>query len=201
VRIAAWLAAPSASLILLAGCSAASPGATRPSAGGTTPTSGSPYSVRIGPYTQVYATPLPANSAQARVIAGFRTAQILWGRSNEALRPVAPVTDYVTGSALTDMNAALTAGRQNDYVPSGIERFFDTKVAQISSSAAKVTTCDDGSKYFTKDLSTGRELPHAPGTQLYLFEIWDMVPLSGHWAIAAFNLITLPDRRAAACQP
>jgi hypothetical protein len=44
--------------------------------------SGSAQAVRIGPYTQVFATPLPANPAQAKVIAGFREAQTLWDKSD-----------------------------------------------------------------------------------------------------------------------
>lgn len=199
-----WLAAAlTAGLISLAACS--SPGSALATGGSATTgahvVSTSPYSVRIGPYTQVYSSPLPSDPALAGVMVGFRTAQVLWGRSNEAFRQVAPVTAYVTGNALKDMNAALATERHNDYVPSGTERFFDTKVTRISSTTATVTTCDDGSKYRTEDVHTGTDLPRAPASQLYIFEIWDMVAAPGHWAIADLSLVTLPDRRASACQP
>ena len=47
--------------------------------------------VHIGPYTQVFASPLPANPAQAGVVEGFREGQVLWNRSENAQHLVSPV--------------------------------------------------------------------------------------------------------------
>lgn len=201
VRVKYWLAAVAASLMSLAACTSPSVSEGGSLGSGTPVPTSSPYTVRIGPYTQVYSTPLPQDPAQARVIADFRTAQTLWGKSNEALRMVAPVAGYVTGKALSDLNGALKTANSNDYVPAGIERFFSTRVTQISKSGATITTCDDGSKYRTRNLRTGEDLPPPPASQLYILLTWDMVPLAGHWAIANFSVISLPDHRAAVCQP
>jgi hypothetical protein len=75
----------------------------------TTAPGGSAQPVRIGPYTQVFATPLPANPAQAKVIAGFREAQTLWDKSDYTWHLAAPAQEYVTGQALTHLIAAVTA--------------------------------------------------------------------------------------------
>jgi hypothetical protein len=160
-------------------------------------------SVRIGPYTQVFATGLPAGRAQAGVVSGFRQAQILWERSNNAWRLVAPVTDYVTGRALTELTAAIAAGRQRHLVPSGTDRFFRTRVAALSGASATVVTCDDGSKFREQDPRTGQvdEASAPRASQSYLFETWQLVRHAGHWAIASFTLTGLPASQARACQP
>src|SRR5260221_10243943 len=58
---------------------ATAPSSTSPAASPTaaSPTAASPTaaSTRIGPYTQIFATPLPANPAQAKVIQGFEMAE------------------------------------------------------------------------------------------------------------------------------
>jgi hypothetical protein len=151
----------------------------------------------------VFATPLPTNAAQAKVIVGFRAGQILWDKSDIAWRLVAPVTDYVTGDALKHLIAAMTAGKTHDLVPAGTDRYFMTRVTAITGRSAIVTTCDDGSKFTSDNPHTGQEVPgfKAPPNQAYIFETWHMVQLSGHWAITAFSLATLPDSRAAPCQP
>src|SRR5579862_9258600 len=64
------------SLLILSACSPARP---------ATP-AGSP-AIRVGSvvlvctYSQVFATALPANSAEANVLEGFREAQVLWEKS------------------------------------------------------------------------------------------------------------------------
>jgi hypothetical protein len=212
VRAAAALAV----ILMLPSCSSGTPTAAEtPKASGaggtgTAPNpaarltfSGGQESARIGPYTQVYATPLPANAAQARVIKDFRAAQILWGESNEALRPVAPILAYVTGIARHDLMTALAAGRTRHLAPAGTERFFRTRVVALSGSSATVTTCDDGSKYREQNPRTGKINPaysQHPG-QAYAFESWHLVLRSGRWAIAAFSVASLPDSRALPCQP
>jgi hypothetical protein len=165
--------------------------------------SASAESVRIGPYTEVFATPLPANPAQAKVMKGFRQAQVLWNQSVSAWRLVAPVTDYVTGDALTHLIAAVTAGKQQDLVPAGTDRLFMTRVTGLTGRSATVTTCDDGSKFEEENPRTGAvDAAYAPQPdQAYLFETWHMVQLSGHWAITAFSLANLPNPSAAPCQP
>ena len=171
------------------------PGTTASAAPGS-----SAESVRAGPYTQVFATPLPANPAQAKVIAGFREAQTLWDKADYTWHLGAPVTAYVTGPALTHLIAAVAAGRAHHLVPAGTERLFLTHVSGITGSTATVTTCDDGSKLKEENRQTGATYP-IPLGQAYIFETWHMVKLSGHWGVTAFSVAIPPSPRAAPCQP
>jgi len=161
---------------------------------------GSAESVRAGPYTQVFATPLPANPAQAKVIAGFREAMTLWDRSDYTWHVGAPVRAYVTGQALTNLIAAVTAGRAHHLVPAGTERLFLTHVSGITGSMATVTTCDDGSRLKYENRHAGATVRVPPGP-VYVFETWHMVRLSGHWGVTAFSVAIPPSPRAAPCQP
>jgi hypothetical protein len=159
--------------------------------------------VRIGPYTQVFASPLPADSARAAVVEAFREAQVLWNKSLNARHLVPPVRDYVTGQALTHLTAAMKNGKAHDLVPAGADRFFMTRVSAISGRNATLTTCDDGSKVKEENPRTGKvnlAFVPTPG-QSYLFETWRMVRLRGHWAITAFSFAALPSRSAEPCQP
>lgn len=159
--------------------------------------------VHVGPFTQVFDSPLPSNPAQADVVEGFREAMVLWEKSENAQHLVPPVRDYVTGQALTHLAAAVKSGKTRDLVPAGIDRFFTTRVTSITGRHAVLATCDDGSKLKQENPRTGKVdvsfLP-SPGLE-YLFETWRMVQLSGHWAITAFTLATLPSRSAEPCQP
>ncbi len=186
---------------------ATAPSSTSPAASPTaaSPTVGSspPASARVGPYTQIFATPLPANPAQVKVIQGFETAEILWAKSDYAWRPVPPVTEYVTGQALKNLMSATSSLKANDVVPAGTDRLFMTSVTALTSTTATVTTCDDGSKYAAENPVTGKINPaYLPSAnQAYLFETWHMVLLSGRWAISSFTLATLPSASAQHCQP
>jgi hypothetical protein len=197
-------------LLLLAACGSSESevaDATRPTPGTTSipaPAAGaSPEAVRIGPYTQVFATPLPADPAQAQVMTGFRQAQVLWNKSNIAWHLVAPVRDYVTGDALTHLIVAMTGNRQRGLVPAGTDRFFMTRISGVTGRSATVLTCDDSSKFKEENPRTGAVnaafVP--PPNQAYLFETWHMVQLSGHWAISSFSVATLPNPSALPCQP
>lgn len=159
--------------------------------------------VRTGPYTQVFASPLPANPVLADVVEAFREGEVQWEKSENARHLVPPVRDYVTGQALTHLAAALKAGRERDLVPAGVDRLFMTRVTTIAGRSATVTTCDDASKFKEQNPSTGQvdtSFSSPPGQQ-YLFETWRMVQHSGHWAITAVSLATLPSRSAEPCQP
>jgi len=109
----------------------------------------------------------------------------------------------VTGQALTHLAATVKAGKARDLVPAGVDRFFLTRVTAITGRHAVIATCDDGSKFKEEDPRTGKVdvsfLP-SPG-QAYVFETWRMVRLSGHWAITALSVATLPRRGAEPCQP
>jgi len=67
--------------------------------------------VRVGPFTQVFAGPLPANPAQAAVVEGFREGQVLWNKSANAWHLVPPVREYVTGQMLTHLFSAMKTAR------------------------------------------------------------------------------------------
>lgn len=159
--------------------------------------------VHVGPYTQVFSSPLPANPAEAGVVEGFREGQVLWNESENAWHLVAPVRDYVTGQALAHLIAGMNAGKALRLVPGGTDRFFMTRVTEITGHNAIVATCDDGSKFKQVNPRTGKAnasfLP-SPG-QEYLFSTWQMVQLRGHWAITAYSLATLPAPSAEPCQP
>jgi hypothetical protein len=201
-----------AALLMLSACGAGGPavlagGATTPAASTTSgpapEASVAAESVRIGPFTQVFATPLPASPAQAKVIAGFRNAQVLWDRSDRAWRLVAPVTDYVTGDALAHLLVGVAAGKQQDIVPAGTDRLFLTRVTRLTGQSATITTCDDAGKAGSANPRTGavNTADFPPPDQAYLFETWHMVRLSGHWAIKSFSVAILPNPRARQCQP
>jgi hypothetical protein len=68
-RYGVFMALVLSGLVVLSACSSAKPAAP---AGGTGSVSAS---VHIGRYTQVFASPLPANPAQSRVVEGFRQAR------------------------------------------------------------------------------------------------------------------------------
>jgi len=204
-RFAASVVLCASGLLVLAACSAgktvhpAAHGSATPERVGPTSTD----SVRIGPFTQVFSTPLPANPAPARVIADFREAQILWVKSDGAWHLIAPVTGYVTGDALRHLTIAVSENKSHDLVPAGTDRMFMTRVTGITGATATVTTCDDSSKYKEQDPRTGEvNAAYTPALdQAYLFETWHMVQLSGHWAISALSVASLPDQAAQPCQP
>lgn len=159
--------------------------------------------VRIGRFTQIFDTSLPADPAQASVVEGLRTGMILWDKSQETLTLVSPVTAYVTGGALRGLKASLVRTKADEVVLGGADRFFKTRVTVISGTSATITTCDDGSKFEEVNPGTGVPDPaySAPANQQYLFETWQMIRLGGHWAISVVSPVTLPDSRAKPCQP
>jgi hypothetical protein len=185
--------------LLVPACSSGSSAAPKK----TSPARVTTETVRVGRFTQIFDTPLPADPAQASVVEGFRTAMILWDKSQETLRLVSPVTTHVTGGALRNLKASLVRAKADEVVLGGADRFFKTRVAVISGTSATITTCDDGSKFEEVNPSTGVPDPaySAPANQQYLFETWQMIRLGGHWAISVVSPVTLPDSRAKPCQP
>lgn len=157
-------------------------------------------SVHVGRYTVVFASPLPANPAQAKVIAGFRESQVLWDKSDYTWRLAAPVRKYVTGQALTYLIDAVTASRARHLVLAGSERFFLTHVSDITGSTATLTTCDDGSKVKERNVQTGVTYA-TPPSQAFALQTWHMAKISGHWGVTAYSLAMPPSSRAAPCQP
>ena len=159
--------------------------------------------VSTGWFTQIFDTSLAADPAQASAVEGFRAALILWNKSQETMKLVAPVTAYVTGTALGTLKATLVREKAQDVVIGGTDRFFETRVTVISGTNATITTCDDGSKFEEVNPSTDVPDPaySAPANQQYLFETWQMTRLDGHWAISGVSPVTLPDSRAKPCQP
>jgi hypothetical protein len=173
------------------------------SSGSATPNSSSEESVELGPYTQVFDSPLPADPTQAKIIEGFRQGFVLWMKSDIEMSFAPPVTNYVTGHALTYMTHAVAAAKARNRVPAGKDRFFLTKVTAMTDTSATVTTCDDRSEYGEEDPRTGEFDPtYAPKAgQEYGFETWRMVLRSGNWAISDVSFATPSDPSAAACQP
>ncbi|MGH3164493.1 MAG: hypothetical protein ACRDN0_01195, partial [Trebonia sp.] len=118
-----------------------------------------PSSVRTGKLTERFATPLPGGTASAEVVAGFRQAMVLYNMSQSDRRLVPPVTDYVTGSMLKALNRTISAFKQQNLVPAGTDRLFKTTVTSVTGQTAKLTTCDDGSKYTEVNPATGAVAP------------------------------------------
>lgn len=203
IRMAGSVALITFGLVGASGCGSGHPAAT-PAKSGASPSatiSAPPDAVGINAFTQLFGTPLPANPAAARVMASFREAMVLWGESEGNLFLAPQVTDYVVGDARKHLNAAMAAEKKDNFLPAGTDRLWNTKVTAISAASATLTTCDDGTKYVQESPNTGETLPPAPPDQQYLFEIWNLVPGDGHWAITSFTLVTNPDSRAAACKP
>jgi hypothetical protein len=159
----------------------------------------------VGRLTEIFDTSLPADSAQASVIEGFRAGEILWDKSQEEQKLVPPVTSDVTGAALTALKETLTReltpGQQ--IVPAGTDRNFKTRVAAMSGASATVTTCDDGSKFDEVNPDTGvvNTTYNATPDQEYLFVTWQMTRLDGHWAVSVVTPVYLPNAIAKPCQP
>lgn len=200
-------------LIALSSCSSGQPApaaskvsATSPHLAGpagspsTSPAGEAPVSVPISSrYSEVFATPLPADPAQAAVISGFRQSQILWDQSTVALRVVGSTKEYVTGKALTSLHTVLQAFTKNNLVPIGVDRLFDTKITSLTADGAIVTSCDDGTGYNVADRTTGQPAPPAPASQEYAFAVFTMRLVGGRWAVSSVTAVTFPDQRVKAC--
>jgi len=204
-------------LILVAGCAAGQPAshgarhsasaaaaASASALANATPApAGTPATVQIGQYTQEFAGAVPSDPAQASVIDGFRQAEVLWNKSEQALQLVAPVTEFIIGNALSHLNQAIAVDKQQGIVIVGTDEFFMTAVTSLTANSATVTTCDNGSKLTGMQKATGQiDNTYAPpANEAYLLEHWNMVRHSGHWAISTYSVISLPDPRAQSCQP
>lgn len=211
VRVTVCLALAASGLVALSSCSSGQPssaGATS-SAGQASPRSTGPIpavvsaatgSVRIRLLTEVFATPLPPDPAKAKVIEGFRESQILWDQSSETLGIVARTTEYITGKALENLQAAVESGAKDNVALAGTDRLYDTSVASLSGDSATVTSCDDGSRTYLEDLASLQKIPDNPSAPLTFLVIWRMVPVGGHWAITSLDVISPPNPRASVCQ-
>jgi hypothetical protein len=159
--------------------------------------------VRVGRLTEIFDTPLPANPAQAGVVAGFRADTIVWDQSQDGLASASRVMAYVTGDALQNLADADVYMKRGKIVPGGTDRLFKTRVTMVSAMSATITTCDDGSKFELVNPSTGVPDPAdaAPEDQQYGFETWQMVRLDGLWVLSSVLPVNLPDPRAKPCQP
>jgi len=158
--------------------------------------------VQIGHYTQEFAGPVPTDPAQASVIDGFREAEVLFNKSEQAGSLVAPVLQFVVGVALARLAQAITLGEKTGIVIAGTDEFFMTTVTSLSATTATVTTCDNSSKLTGMHKATGQiDNAYAPtADEAYALEYWNMVRDSGHWAISTYSVISLPDKRAQSCR-
>lgn len=206
-RLSVFIVVSVSGLLSLAACSPIKQGTLH--SNGTAPASTSAslaarapaMTNRIGPETLVFDTPLPADPGQAQVMKDFREGQILWVSSQTRHHLAAPVTDYVTGQALTHLEASITAAKAQDLVPAGTDRLFKIRITAVTGHNAIVSSCDDGSRYTAENRRTGQTIGFAPPGQAYTFETWQMIRQSGHWAVTTFSLVSLPDPHAKQCQP
>lgn len=201
-RPAASLALAVSGLIALSSCSSGQPAsAASPRNTSTSPAAASraTASVRIRFLTEVFATPLPADPAKAKVIEGFRQSQILWDQATEELVITPSTTEYVTGRALASLRTAVESSARDGIALAGTDRLYDTRVTSLTADSATVTSCDDGSQTSVEDLATLQKFPSNTTSPQALFVIWQMAPVGAHWAIASIDVISPPDPRAKAC--
>lgn len=156
-------------------------------------------SVRIGPVTEEFATALPADTAQARVIEGWRASQVYWEQSVQAWRVVASASAYVTGNALKTLHSAVATDVAYHVILTGTNRLYRTSVTSLTADGATVSSCDDGSKVIDENPSTGKKYQNQAGAVLTFFVIWQLVPAAGHWAITSYTLVPAPDPRERVC--
>jgi hypothetical protein len=170
--------------------------------GQPTPTVSAPPSrVILGPFTEVFATALPADPAQAKVIADWREGMILWDKSSEDQALASPVSSYVTGSAASTLKSLLSSEAKNHFISAGVDTLFDTRATISDSTHATVTTCDDGSMYTTMDTQTKALASVAPLNQQYIEATWGMTLVGGHWTMSSIKVAGLPAAAAKPCQP
>jgi hypothetical protein len=166
---------------------------------------GTTESVRVGRLTEAFDTPLPSTPARASVIEGFRTAMVLWDQAEANVPQSSPVLAYVTGDATTNLADAIVSLKRDKIVSAGTDRFFDTRVTVLSGTSATITSCDDDSRFQVVNAATGAPepsfMPHTLAAEQYLFTIFQMVRLDGHWAISAVSPVAFPNSRAIACMP
>jgi hypothetical protein len=180
----------------------ASPSAAPSTAPITTVVTGSTTTVRIGPYAQEFGTPLPADAAQALVIASFRDSQVLWFQSLLAGHALPLLSDYVVGTAFADFLKAAHGGNTGGMEPSGRDLLFDIRVTGLSKNDAAVATCDYDAHTTSSYRTTGKLVPGSapPSTQDYRSQTWHLVRESKHWALASFSIALLPSPAARQCE-
>jgi hypothetical protein len=187
------------------GTGSATAATTATAATAATPATPATESVQVGHLTEIFDGPLPADPAQVSVIEGFRAGLILWDKSQEEQKLIAPVTDDVTGAALASLKKTLTQELTpgQEIIPAGVDRNFKTEVTALSGANATVTTCDDGSKFDEVNPATGEvNTAYNPtANEAYLFVTWQMTRLDGRWAISVVTPVSLPNALAKPCQP
>jgi hypothetical protein len=173
-------------LSMLAACGGRGAITARPLLAARVPASAGPLVVDIPPETLVFATPVPSDPTKAAIMEDFRSARTLWERSLVAQGLVAPVTNYVGGTALTgNLDRAIRQERRWDLIPAGTYRLFDTRIATATTHGATVVACVDMSKSFFENAET-RRVDSGVTSQSPSLEIWIMVPIGGHWKLHTF---------------
>jgi hypothetical protein len=99
--------------LLASACGSASSVAT----GKTISARATTETLRVGRLTETFDAPLPADPAQADVVAGFRAATIVWDQSQEGLAPTSRVTACITGAALHNLADADVYMRRSKIEP------------------------------------------------------------------------------------
>jgi hypothetical protein len=165
----------------------------KPSSTPTAASTATPGTVVTGLLTLRFDSPLPADPARAKVIAGFRQASILLDESEQAARLAPGTASYLTGSMLSSLEDDLSVESQDGKVPAGDLAYYLTQVTHINGAIATLTTCEDNSQYVeeyasTKALAGGS----GPATQLYPFLTITMTLLAGHWAVAGVEAANQP---------
>jgi hypothetical protein len=163
----------------------------------------------VGPYTEEFTDPLPADKPEADVVIDFRKAIVLWDKSQQNFGLVTPVRSYVTGTALADLNVTLSHEAQTEMVPAGVERIFQTlvlgvDVTGVTGPDVEVQSCVDDSKEFFENPRThavDKSGERAPLNQQYFFLDWLMTQVGGHWAIKNVKAMPPSSPDAKSCLP
>jgi hypothetical protein len=195
-------------LVPVAACSSGTPSSGEvthaPSAGtsgqSAPAVSAPPSTITFGPFTEDFATALPSDPAQLKVIADWREAMIFWDKSSEDEAMESPVSSYATGSAVNTLKGVLSNEASRHFIPAGVDTLFSTRATVAGNNHATVVSCDDGSQYTIKDTQTGTVSTPAPPNEDYVQVTWEMTMVAGHWAMSSVTVVDLPAAAAKSCQ-
>lgn len=179
-------------VMALAGCSS---GASAPS-----PAVVPAASVQAGRMTQEFAAVRVRTAGQAAAVRDFRKAVIVFDASEAGSGLVPGASQYVTGRALGNLTAAITALRRQHTVSTGTSRIFNVAVT-VQGKQAALLECDDVRKNIDIVTTTGKAAPGFPPPpgQSFLKVAWLLRRVRGHWAVVLLGVGAANQNKT--CQP
>lgn len=187
------VAALSCGVMAAAGCSGG--GSTAPRA-----TIVPAQSVRAGRMTQEFAAVRARTPQEAEAVRDFRRAVIIFDASEAGSGMVPGASRYVTGHALGNLTAAVTALAKHHTVSTGTSRIFDVAVT-VAGKQAALSECDDVRQNIDIVTTTGKAAPGfpPPPDQSFLKVAWLLRRTGGHWAVILLGVGATNQNKT--CQP